>query len=162
MKMAETKPNLNPSPISVTSMVPAIIGFVPIFHFPVRRARSSLPVLVTSGKADSFFIYHHTLFSFCQYLNRHFFNRGIIVNPLLSYPGCQRFCCSCCLQQKLSGEAAIVASGFFSRVTIAASPLNFRRKQQEQKKKTSGTQGTITPLGSLFISSTFEGGRGLN
>ena len=48
----------------------------------------------------------------------------------------------CCLRRKLSGEAAIVTSGvFFPLVTIAASPLNFRRKQQE--KKPSGTQGIV-------------------
>ena len=49
----------------------------------------------------------------------------------------------CCLRRKLSGEAAIVTSGKKNPlVTIAASPLNFRRKQQG--KKPSGTQGTGT------------------
>ena len=48
----------------------------------------------------------------------------------------------CCLRRKLSGEAAIVTSGFFfPLVTIAASPLNFRHKQQE--KKPSDTQGIV-------------------
>ena len=61
----------------------------------------------------------------------------------MHYPGCRGFF-PCCLRRKLSGEAAIVTSGkknrSFPLVTIAALPLNFRRKQQE--KKPSGTQGT--------------------
>ena len=45
---------------------------------------------------------------------------------------------------------------FFPLVTIAASPLNFRRKQQEKKPLT--PRVLLSPLDGLFISSTFEGG----
>ena len=44
---------------------------------------------------------------------------------------------------------------FFPLVTIAASPLNFRRKQQE--KKPLAPRVLLSPLDGLFISSTFEG-----
>ena len=45
---------------------------------------------------------------------------------------------------------------FFPLVTIAASPLNFRRKQQEEKPL--ALRVLLSPLDGLFISSTFEGG----
>ena len=45
---------------------------------------------------------------------------------------------------------AVTRGFFFAFFTIAASPLNFRRKQQE-KKKPSGTQGNRQPK--LFGSS---------
>ena len=48
---------------------------------------------------------------------------------------------------------------FFPLVTIAASPLNFRRKQQEKKPLT--PRVLLSPLDGLFISSTFEGGGGV-
>ena len=129
--------------LSVTSMVPAILGFVPIFHFPVRRAcfplsvpRSPLPpstflVLVTSGKADS---YYHTLFSIWE----------ITVNPLLSYPRCQRVFFSCCLRRKLSREVAIVTSVFFFPARHD-SGFAAQFSPQTTAKKTSGIQGTIKP-----------------
>ena len=50
---------------------------------------------------------------------------------------------------------------FFPLVTIAASPLNFRRKQQEEKPL--APRVLLSPLDGLFISNTFEGrGGGLN
>ena len=53
-----------------------------------------------------------------------------------------------------------MTSVFFSPlVTIAASPLNFRRKQQEKKPLT--PRVLLSPLDGLFISSTFEGGGGV-
>ena len=45
---------------------------------------------------------------------------------------------------------------FFPLVTIAASPLNFRRKQQEKKPLT--PRVLLSPLDGLFISSKFGGG----
>ena len=45
---------------------------------------------------------------------------------------------------------------FFPLVTIAASPLNFRRKQQEEKPL--APRVLLSPLDGLFISNTFEGG----
>ena len=48
---------------------------------------------------------------------------------------------------------------FFPLVTIAASPLNFRRKQQEEKPL--APRVLLSPLDGLFISSTFEGGGGV-
>ena len=47
---------------------------------------------------------------------------------------------------------------FFPLVTIAASLLNFRRKQQE--KKPLAPRVLLSPLDGLFISSTFGGGGG--
>ena len=57
----------------------------------------------------------------------------MLIRHSYQYPVCQRVFFPCCLRRKLSDEAAIVKSGFFfPLITIAASPLNFRRKQQEK------------------------------
>ena len=134
--MAQTKPNLNPSPIS-NLHGSSNSRFCSHFSFPrspcsLPAPRSPFPVLVTSGKADNSFIYHHTLFSISQYLNRHFFNGEITVKPLLS-------------DERI----------FFPLVTIAASPLKFRRKQQEKKNPLAPRVllSLLRPLGGLFISS---------
>ena len=57
----------------------------------------------------------------------------IFLHPCLGLPWVPEGLFSCCLRQKLSDKAVII--------TIAASLLNVRRKQQG--KKPSGTQGTL-------------------
>ena len=59
-------------PLSVTSMVPGILGFVAIFHFPVRRARfpasrSPLPVPRFSDIRESWQFFYLPSYTF-QYL----------------------------------------------------------------------------------------------
>ena len=130
--MAETKPNLNPTPIS-NLHGSGNSRFCSHFSFP--RSPCSFPaprspLIITSGKADSSFIYHHTPFSICQYLNRHFFNREITVNPLLSYPGCQRVFFLLFAAKIEQGSRDCDERFFFPLFTIA---VNFRRKQQEKK-----------------------------
>ena len=67
-----------------------------------------------------------------------FFLHIVQRRKLVRYAGCQRV-----FFPVVCGEAAIVTSGKKDPLlTIAASPLNFRRKQQG--KNPSGTQGTGT------------------
>ena len=63
-------------------------------------------------------------------------------NGKLDWPKCARTCVpegffSCCLRRKLSDEAAVVTSGFFSRSSRS------RLRRQTTGKKPSGIQGIV-------------------